>query len=118
MSLAVEAVVASGAPATIAPTKTNSLIPFKQDPQPAAASPVLVSVALLLVLLGAWWWMRKHLERGALRGRERRARVLESHRLGPRSTLAVVEFAGQLHLLAQTENSVTCVARAPAGESP
>jgi flagellar biogenesis protein FliO len=117
MSLAGEAAVARHAPATIVPTKTSAAIPFKQDPEPSTTSPVLASVALLLVLAAAWWWLRKHLDRGSPRAGERRARVLESHRLGPRSTLAVVEFAGQLHLLAQTEHAVTCIARAPIGES-
>jgi flagellar biogenesis protein FliO len=88
-------------------------IPFKAE-EPIGHEMTLAIGGVLLLLIAALWWLRKQLGRSALGG-ERHARVLESHRLGPHSTLAVVEFAGQLHLLAQTEQGVSCIAQAPAG---
>jgi flagellar biogenesis protein FliO len=42
-------------------------------------------------------------------------RVLETQRLGPRSTLTVIEFKGGHYLLAQTEHGVRCLAGPDAG---
>jgi flagellar biogenesis protein FliO len=98
------------------PASTGSTrIPFKQEPDVAGTEASYFAVFVLLALAAGWLWLRKR-QAGPQGGGRRRARVLESHRLGPRSTLSVVEFAGQWHLLAQTEHSVTCVAQVPAGD--
>lgn len=93
----------------------STRIPFKQDSDGVGSEAPVAVLAVLLALLAGWLWLRKR-QGSRQPGGGRRARVLESHRLGPRSTLAVVEFAGQWHLLTQTEHSITCVAQAPAGD--
>lgn len=99
-------------PATAAWKTGATALPFKQDTAPAAQAPAaLLGVALLAV--AAWLWLRRAGKPHGVAARGQLARVVESHRLGPRSTIAVVEFAGQRHLVAQTEHAVTCIAQVP-----
>ena len=92
--------------------KPGSGIPFKQADSPSAMLPSLL-LGLALMTVAGWLWLRPG--RGQPGGqRQQLARVLESHRLGPKSTVAVVEFAGQLHLVAQTEHAVASIAQVSA----
>lgn len=95
-------------------------IPFKQDPAagtggvPGGALAVLLlsAVAIIAVVL-----VRKRFNLRLLPGGApgvRHVRVLETQRLGPRSSLSVVEFAGTRYLLAQSEQGIVCLANAAA----
>jgi len=80
---------------------------------PGVAITILV---LAIIAIGVLYWLRNRLRAGSIHAPQRAARVLESHRLGPRATLAVVEFGGQHLLLAHTEQGVQCVATTPIQE--
>ncbi len=93
-------------------------IPFRQDGAGAAASVTGGALGVLLLSLlaiAAVLLVRKRL-RLPLPGRAAPPllQVLETRRLGPRTLLSVVEFAGTRYLLAQGEQGVSCVASAPA----
>jgi flagellar biogenesis protein FliO len=91
-------------------------IPFKREAlADGAATPGATLLTLLLAALaiGVLYWLRKRVALQVPGRGERLLRVLESQRLGPRSTLSVVEFAGQRYLLAQSEQGVQCVASVP-----
>jgi len=91
-------------------------IPFKRESvADGAASPgVAVTIVILAIIaIGVLYWLRNRLRVDGSGAPARAARVLESHRLGPRATLAVVEFGGQRLLLAHSEQGVQCVASTP-----
>lgn len=87
-------------------------IPFKRDAE-ASAIAGSGSIAVLLVSLlaiGAVYVVRKRLKLGPrMDGSPALLRVLETRRLGPRALLAVVEFGGKRHLIAQGEHGVSCI---------
>lgn len=86
-------------------------IPFKRDPSGLdAASPAgaLGLLAVALLAIGVLWWLRQRLQRQG-GSASRQLRVLESQRLGPRTTLAVVEFGGRRYLLAEGGQGVQCI---------
>jgi flagellar biogenesis protein FliO len=95
-----------------------SPIPFKQEAAGAAAAlpgAALGVLLLSLLAIAAVYWIRKrlNLQPGGKRGPQL-LRVLETQRLGPRTLLSVVEFAGGQYLVAQSEQGVSCLASAPA----
>lgn len=107
----------AGAGCALAHAAAASSIPFKQDaPVGAAALPggalgVLLLSALAIV---AVYVVRKRLNlQPARSGSAKLLRVLETQRLGPRTLLSVVEFAGSQYLIAQSEQGVSCLAAAP-----
>ncbi|MTV41465.1 flagellar biosynthetic protein FliO [Duganella radicis] len=97
-------------------------IPYKQDAAVAAAAlpggalGVLILSGLAIVVV---YVLRKRLNLQAPgKGGARHLRVLETQRLGPRTLLSVVEFAGSRYLIAQSEQGVTCLASAPDAAQP
>ncbi|MGK5049024.1 flagellar biosynthetic protein FliO [Janthinobacterium sp. GB4P2] len=93
-------------------------IPFRHDD--AAGSLALSDGSAWAVLLisaaaiGAVVIIRKKLKMPILLGSQPRlVRVLDTQRLGPRSLLSVVEFAGNQYLIAQSEHGITTLAVAP-----
>jgi len=95
-------------------------IPFKRDSDSGAAlasSGVGVLIVSLLVI-AAVLVIRKRLRIGAPAGGEGVLDVLETRRLGPRSLVSVIEFKGTQYLLVQSEQGVSCIASAPAGDQP
>ena len=109
--------VSQAAPATQtehAPVITSPLskIPYKQERGaissefPRGAFALLVC---LVLLAGAVYLIRRRLGLPTVIAHGRRLRIVESHRLSPRLSLHVVEFAGKAHLLANSENSIKCL---------
>ena len=100
----------------------NGPIPFKKDRTPVDNDLPRVAMSLtvcLLLLAGGVYVLRRRLGLRFEPGRTgHRARVLESHRLNPQSSLHVVEFAGKQHLLGQTEHNIVCLASVPADSKP
>jgi flagellar biogenesis protein FliO len=96
-------------------------IPFKRDSESGAAlasSGVGVLIVSLLVI-AAVLVIRKRLRIGAPAGGGKGILdVLETRRLGPRSLVSVIEFKGTHYLLVQSEQGVSCIASAPAGDQP
>ncbi|MRW94181.1 hypothetical protein GJ699_29830 [Duganella sp. FT80W] len=96
-------------------------IPYKQDAAvtaaalPGGALGVLLVSALAIVVVLV---LRKRLNLQPRRDGARHLRVLETQRLGPRTLLAVVEFAGGQYLIAQSEHGVSCLAAAPGTVAP
>ncbi len=97
-------------------------IPFKHDDGAAAAALpggaigvlLLSALAIVAVLV-----VRKRLNlHSGGKAAPRHLKVLETQRLGPRTLLAVVEFGGQQHLIAQGEHGVNCLATAAATVPP
>lgn len=91
-------------------------IPFKQDSVAATGALPGGALGVLLVsalAIGAVYWIRKRLNL-PLPGKQagRHLRVLQTERLGPRTLLSVVEFAGARYLIAQGEQGVSCLAQA------
>jgi flagellar biogenesis protein FliO len=110
--LAAHSAVAADAPV--------SQIPFKRDNISTASDAPRVALGLtvcFLLLAGAVYVIRRRLGPTLETGRVKRLRVLESHRLSPRSSLHVVEFAGKVHLLAQSEQGIHCLVSTPVGSS-
>ncbi|OEZ52849.1 flagellar biosynthetic protein FliO [Duganella sp. HH105] len=94
----------------------GAAIPFKQDSAGAAAALPGGALGVLLVsalAIAAVYWIRKRLNL-PLPGKDagRHLRVLQTERLGPRTLLSVVEFAGGRYLIAQSEQGVSCLAQA------
>jgi flagellar biogenesis protein FliO len=88
-------------------------IPFKREAlADGAATPGATLLTLLLAVLaiGVLYWLRKRVALQVPGRAQRLLRVLESQRLGARSTLSVVEFGGRHYLLAQGEQGVQCIA--------
>jgi flagellar biogenesis protein FliO len=93
-------------------TSTAGAIPFKRDSDVPLGSAVGSGVGVLLIALAAIvvvQLLRKRLKLLPPGTSQRLVRVLETQRLGPRTTLAVVEFNGRRYLLAQGEHGVSCV---------
>lgn len=108
--------------ASMAAAGDGAAIPFKRDD--AAGSLALSGSSAWAVLLisaaaiGAVVIIRKKLKMPVLSGSQPRlVRVLETQRLGPRSLLSVVEFAGDQYLIAQSEHGITSLAVAPRAPS-
>jgi flagellar biogenesis protein FliO len=99
---------------------SQSAIPFKRESASAEPSLSASAIALLLVSLiaiVAVLVIRKRLRMGQpLRGRVALLQVLETQRLGPRALVSVVSFNNTHYLLAHSEQGITCIATAPAGE--
>ena len=100
----------------------QSAIPFKRDSATSGSDlsrlgwGMLVSIALLgLVLFGLRRYLRQNLpNQGTVSGLQ----ICESKRLGPRSLLHVVHFAGQQYLIGQSEQGLVCLANAPLQAQP
>lgn len=110
---------ASAAQASAAQANTVQAIPFKRDSDVPVGSAVGGGAGVLLIALVAIvavQVLRKKLKLPAVGAAPRHLRVLETQRLGPRATLAVVEFGGRRYLLAQGEHGVSCVDSMAAGE--
>jgi flagellar protein FliO/FliZ len=98
---------------TVQQSPPGSSIPFK----PAAAGSGAVAsggaavlvVSMLAIAIALYLRRRLNLGRIVPQG-QHRLRVLETQMLGPRTLLAVVEFGGREHLIAQTEHGVTRIA--------
>ena len=93
-------------------------IPFKQDAAGAAAALPGGALGVLLLsalAIGAVYVVRKrlNLRPAGAKDAPRHLRVLETQRLGPRTLLSVVEFAGGRYLIAQGEQGVSCLVAAP-----
>jgi len=102
------------------PASSTAAIPFKRESDVPLGSAVGGGVGVLLIALAAIvvvQVLRKKLKLVPPGAAARHVRVLETQRLGPRSTLAVVEFAGRRYLLAQGEHGVSCVDSVPVAES-
>jgi flagellar biosynthetic protein FliO len=95
------------------PAANVPAIPFKQA-SPAINAATTSGGAVLVVSLLAIaivFFLRKRLNLGRMGEHgSKRIRVLETQMLGPRTMLAVVEFGGREHLIAQTEHGVSCIA--------
>lgn len=101
----------------LAQAAASSPIPFKQEASagaaalPGGALGVLLLSALAIVAVVV---IRKRLNlQPTDQSAPRLLRVLETQRLGPRTLLSVVEFAGGRYLIAQSEHGVSCLAAAP-----
>lgn len=66
---------------------------------------LLIALAAIVVVQV----LRKKLKLTGTGTEPRHLRLLETQRLGPRASLAVVEFGGRRYLLAQGEHGVNCV---------
>lgn len=97
-------------------------IPFKHDagvPAGSVSGGALGVLLISLLAIGAVLFLRKRFNLHPVRASQPGLlRVLETQRLGPRTLLSVVEFSGQRYLVAQGEHGVSCLASAPAGQSP
>ena len=96
-------------------------IPYKRDHLSTDSDLPRVALGLtvcLLVLSGAVYFLRRRLGINLDVGRNKKLRVVESHRLNPRSSLYVVEFAGKYHLLGQSEHNINCLVSTPIENSP
>lgn len=96
-----------------------SAIPFKQEAAVGtsqwtggALGILVLSAAAIGVVLVLRKKLNLHVASSGVEG-ERHLRVLETQRLGPRTVLSVVEFAGARYLVAQSEQGVSCIASAP-----
>jgi flagellar protein FliO/FliZ len=103
------------------PVPQAPAIPFKQaapaDHAAMSGGGAVLAVALLAIVVVLYLRKRLNLVRGA--GKDgQRIRILETRALGPRTLLAVVEFGGREHLLAQTEHGVTRIADIEAEPRP
>jgi flagellar biogenesis protein FliO len=114
--------VAAALACGLARAASSSPIPFKQDASAGAAAlpggalgVLLLSVAAIVAVLV----IRKRLNLPqAGKHAPQLLRVLETQRLGPRTLLSVVEFAGGRYLIAQGEHGVSCLAAAPPATPP
>jgi flagellar biosynthetic protein FliO len=98
------------------PAPAVNQIPYKHDHISADSDLPRVALGLtvcLLVLAGAVYFLRRRLGINLEVGRNKQLRVVESHRLNPRSSLYVVEFAGKYHLLGQSEHSINYLVSSP-----
>jgi flagellar biogenesis protein FliO len=98
-------------------TPVSKAIPFKPASSSATGDPyqlIIGFVVCMLVLAVVIYVLRRRLASSlTIGGVKKQLRVTETQRLGARSTLHVVEFAGTRYLLAQTEQHVSCIASAP-----
>ena len=107
---------ASQAQASAAASASASVIPFKRDSDVPSSTFIGGGVGVLLISLLAIvvvQWLRKRLHMLPGSQGPRLLQVLESQRLGPRTTLLVVQFAGRRYLLAQGEHGVQCLDSVP-----
>ncbi|HSY29560.1 MAG TPA: flagellar biosynthetic protein FliO [Burkholderiaceae bacterium] len=103
-----------------APSAPASQIPYKRDHISTDSDLPRVALGLtvcLLLLSGAVYFLRRRLGINLEVRCNKKLRVVESHRLNPRSSLYVVAFAGKYHLLGQSEHSINCLVSTPI-ESP
>lgn len=106
-------------PSSTAAQPLSPAIPFKREADAGAtafgggaAGIVILSLVAIMAVLA----IRKRLGLGQPRPRAPRlVRVLESHRLGPKALLSVVEFSGTQYLIAQGEHGISCVASKQVG---
>lgn len=103
------------------PAQAQTQIPFKHVApvgNVAANSGIAVLVVSLLAIIIVLY-LRKRLNLSRVAGQGgKRIRVLETQMLGPRTMLAVVEFGGREHLIAQTEHGVSRIADVNAEARP
>lgn len=105
---------ASGEVSAAAAAASKASIPFKQDAMPAAdvSGRVLAALAACTVAGAAGiYFLRRRLVPGALRPRIRRLQVVETHRLGPKSTAVLLRWDDEELLLVQSENNASLVAK-------
>lgn len=100
------------------PLQAAEQIPFRHDDMSSDVGIgrlVLSLVLCLAVLAVAFWYLkRRGAELGAGRDSEAAGfRVIRKVALGPKVGLSVVEFGNQTHLLAYSEQSVTCIDKLP-----
>ncbi len=95
-------------------TEATKAIPFKTVPANAAGDPLQLiagfAICVLVLVVIIYVLRRRLASTRLLTGEKKQIRIAESQRLGARSTLHVVEFAGKRYLLAQTEQNVSCIA--------
>lgn len=104
--------------ASQAPAGDAAAIPFRHDdgagPLALSGSSAWAVLLISAAAIGAVVIIRKKLKMPILSGSQPRlVRVLDTQRLGPRSLLSVVEFAGDQYLIAQSEHGITSLAVAP-----
>lgn len=91
-------------------------IPFKSEAGSGAAALATSGIGVLLVSLaaiGAVLYLRKRFNLNPpAPGQAKLVKVLESQRMGARTMLFVVEFGGVHHLVAQSEQGISCLAQA------
>lgn len=103
-------------------SQPGAAIPFKSDAGSGATALATSGIGVLLVSLAAIavvLYLRKRFNLNApAPGGARLVKVLESQRMGARTMLFVVEFGGVHHLVAQSEQGISCLAQAapPAGD--
>ena len=103
-------------PCAVATDVPATQIPYKRDSNPPEGDFSRVALGLtacLLILAGAVYVIRRRLGLSLEVGKIRKLRVVETHRLNPRSSLYLIEFAGNYHVLAQGEHGINCVVSAP-----
>lgn len=102
-------------------TGTPKAIPFKTTPANAGGDPMQLiigfAVCLLVLVVIIYALRRRQSSSRLLTGEKKQIRIAESQRLGPRSSLHVVEFSGRRYLIAQTEQNVSCIATEPMHEA-
>jgi flagellar biogenesis protein FliO len=114
-------VVALGALGLLAATAFSRAwgaeIPFRRDAGDAASlGQTVAAFVLCLLLLGAalWWLRRKRQAPGEPRTDAKAAlRVVQRARLSGKTMLSVVEFDGERHLIAHSDQAIAVVTGRP-----
>ncbi|MFZ6646125.1 FliO/MopB family protein [Undibacterium sp. TJN25] len=94
----------------------SNSIPFKREPAASGGDFSRMAGGMTLVLLilaGGVYVVRRRLGFAVNSTRAKQLRIVESHRLTPKSSLHVVEFAGSQYMLAQSEQGVQCLVTVP-----
>jgi len=102
---------------------TAAGIPFKREPESTGSMAARTAVAWLVCLAvggGVLYVLRRRLglRPGLGLAKQRRLQVVESQRIGPKSSLVLVRWDQEELLLAQGEGGTSLLARAPAGRPP
>lgn len=101
---------------------TAAGIPFKREPESTGSMAARTAVAWLVCLAvggGVLYMLRRRLglQSGLGLAKQRRLQVVESQRIGPKSSLVLVRWDQEELLLAQGEGGTSLLARSPAGRS-
>lgn len=99
---------------------TAAGIPFKREPESTGSMAARTAAAWLVCLAvggGVLYMLRRRLglQPGLGLAKQRRLQVVESQRIGPKSSLVLVRWDQEELLLAQGEGGTSLLARAPAG---
>jgi len=107
---------AASEPAASSTSVPMSQIPYKHDNISVQSDLPRVAIGMtvcMLLLAGGLYFLRRRLGVKMPGSRNRLLRVVETQRLNPRSSLYVVEFGGNYHLLGQSEQGITCLVSSP-----